>query len=185
MIATQAWVRFGARDYDPQAGRWTIKDPIRFLGGDTNLYGYVLNDPVNWIDPLGLQSSLTWGKAVSHYVSGGGQDMHVPINDIYPKGGLKSSDFSGPNNTVVIDTHGPAGNVTFYHKDGKIGAYPDPFDFDPKPWGVRDPNGLPYLKEISTRIGAWLPGKSYDIIFDGTVPVNEFESKVPVDGTCL
>jgi len=46
-------VRFGARDYDPETGRWTAKDPIRFNGGDTNLYGYVLNDPVNFIDPEG------------------------------------------------------------------------------------------------------------------------------------
>jgi RHS repeat-associated protein len=46
--------RFGARDYDAEAGRWTAKDPIRFAGGDTNLYGYVLNDPVNWVDPTGL-----------------------------------------------------------------------------------------------------------------------------------
>jgi RHS repeat-associated protein len=47
--------RFGARDYDAETGRWTAKDPIRFGGGDTNLYGYVLNDPVNWLDPLGLE----------------------------------------------------------------------------------------------------------------------------------
>jgi len=46
--------RFGARDYDAETGRWTIKDPIRFDGGDTNLYGYVLNDPVNFGDPEGL-----------------------------------------------------------------------------------------------------------------------------------
>ena len=46
-------VRFGARDYDAEAGRWMAKDPIRFEGGDTNLYGYVINDPVNFVDPLG------------------------------------------------------------------------------------------------------------------------------------
>jgi len=46
-------VRFGARDYDPGVGRWTNKDPIRFKGRDSNLYGYVANDPVNFIDPNG------------------------------------------------------------------------------------------------------------------------------------
>lgn len=46
-------VRFGMRDYDPDTGRWTAKDPIGFAGGDTDLYGYVLNDPVNLIDPTG------------------------------------------------------------------------------------------------------------------------------------
>ncbi|MGI0016041.1 MAG: RHS repeat-associated core domain-containing protein, partial [Nitrososphaera sp.] len=49
-------VRFGARDYDPETGRWTAKDPIRFEGGDANLYGYVLNDPVNLVDPKGTIS---------------------------------------------------------------------------------------------------------------------------------
>jgi len=48
-------VRFGARDYDAVTGRWTAKDPIGFAGGDTNLFGYVTNDPINWIDPFGLK----------------------------------------------------------------------------------------------------------------------------------
>ena len=47
-------VHFGARDYDPSVGRWISKDPILFGGGDSNLYGYVQNDPINWIDPSGL-----------------------------------------------------------------------------------------------------------------------------------
>ena len=50
-------VRFGYRDYDPDIGRWTAKDPIFFAGSDTDLYGYVLNDPINLIDPLGLEFS--------------------------------------------------------------------------------------------------------------------------------
>ncbi len=50
--------RFGARDYDAETGRWTAKDPILFEGGDTNLYGYVLQDPVNYFDPLGLLQGI-------------------------------------------------------------------------------------------------------------------------------
>jgi len=46
-------VRHGARDYDPETGRWTAKDPIRFRGLDTNLYGYVFNDPINTVDLTG------------------------------------------------------------------------------------------------------------------------------------
>lgn len=33
------------------------KDPILFAGGDTNLYGYVLQDPINLIDPSGLSGT--------------------------------------------------------------------------------------------------------------------------------
>ena len=46
-------VRFGYRDYDPDTGRWTAKDPIGFAGGDTDLFGYVQNDPVNFVDSTG------------------------------------------------------------------------------------------------------------------------------------
>lgn len=48
------FVRFGARDYDPRTGRWTVKDPILFYGGVTNLYSYVDGDPIDHLDPLGL-----------------------------------------------------------------------------------------------------------------------------------
>jgi hypothetical protein len=53
-------VRFGARDYEPETGRWTAKDPIRFGGGDANLYAYVGNNPINPIDPTG-ESELVFG----------------------------------------------------------------------------------------------------------------------------
>jgi RHS repeat-associated protein len=47
-------VRFGARDYDPQTGRWTSKDGLKDDGGDANFYGYVGGDPLNTVDPRGL-----------------------------------------------------------------------------------------------------------------------------------
>ncbi len=48
-------VHFGAREYDPETGRWTIKDPIGFGGGDSNLYTYIFNNPVVGRDPSGLK----------------------------------------------------------------------------------------------------------------------------------
>ncbi len=48
--------RFGARDYDPQVGRWTSKDPVRFDAG-TNHYAYANGDPVNATDPTGTQAA--------------------------------------------------------------------------------------------------------------------------------
>jgi len=69
-------VRFGYRDYDPDVGRWTAKDPILFAGGDPDLYGYCLNDPVNWVDPeglIGVDTVLRWlaKKAVAQVAEWG------------------------------------------------------------------------------------------------------------------
>ncbi len=41
------------RDYNTEIGRYKQADPIGLLGG-VNLFTYVGNNPVNWIDPLGL-----------------------------------------------------------------------------------------------------------------------------------
>jgi RHS repeat-associated protein len=51
-------IRFGARDYDPVEGRWTAADPIRFAGGDSNLYRYAGGDPINYADAHGTCVSL-------------------------------------------------------------------------------------------------------------------------------
>jgi RHS repeat-associated protein len=53
-------VRFGARDYDPEIGRWLAKDPILFEGEDTNLYGYALVDPISFFDPMGNICGPGW-----------------------------------------------------------------------------------------------------------------------------
>jgi RHS repeat-associated protein len=41
------------RAYSPTLGRWISRDPLGERAG-INLYGYVFNNPVKWVDPLGL-----------------------------------------------------------------------------------------------------------------------------------
>jgi RHS repeat-associated protein len=68
-------VRFGFRDYDPDTGRWTAKDPIGFAGGDSDLYGYCIDDPVNGIDPEGLYSWLDFGDDAANFSAGFGDTI--------------------------------------------------------------------------------------------------------------
>jgi len=44
---------YRARYYDVEAGRFIQSAPIGFGGGDTNLYAYVVNNPINLYDPSG------------------------------------------------------------------------------------------------------------------------------------
>ena len=45
---------YGARLYDPALCRWTTMDPVSEMYHDVNPYAYCGNNPVNLIDPLGL-----------------------------------------------------------------------------------------------------------------------------------
>ena len=44
---------YRARYYDPQTGRFISEDPVKFEGGP-NFYVYTENNPINRIDPFGL-----------------------------------------------------------------------------------------------------------------------------------
>jgi RHS repeat-associated protein len=50
------------RIYWPELGRFLQTDPIRFEAGDVNLYRYVFNNSVNWVDPEGLQGARKVGR---------------------------------------------------------------------------------------------------------------------------
>jgi RHS repeat-associated protein len=88
---------YRARYYDPRAGRFISKDPIGFAAPDvnlyryvdivgephfeTNLYRYAGNNPVNFVDPLGL-----WSITLERYLPGFGWG-----------GGITSGRNPGPN----------------------------------------------------------------------------------------
>lgn len=55
---------YGYRYYSPSMGRWLNRDPIEENGG-VNLYAFVQNDPVNFVDLLGLE--IISAKADFHY----------------------------------------------------------------------------------------------------------------------
>jgi len=51
--AALGMVKYEYRDYLPILGKWMEKDPIGEKGG-LNLYGFVRNNSINAVDPLGL-----------------------------------------------------------------------------------------------------------------------------------
>ena len=101
--------RFGLRDYDAQIGRWTAKDTIlNYPDEQINLYAYVVNDPVNWVDPWGL--------------------MKLPSDPSgLPPGWTPDPAHKDPNGQRFRD---PSGRPLDWHP-GQPGA-------DPKTWKGRD-----------------------------------------------
>ncbi len=56
---------FGARYYSPALARWLTPDSLGKLDGP-NLYAYVRNNPINWVDPFGLFGlGVTAGETVT------------------------------------------------------------------------------------------------------------------------
>jgi len=77
-------VRFGARDYDAETGRWVSKDPIGLAGG-LNTSAYVKNDPVNRIDPTGrdtlFQMAWNWWNSLAPDKPNGSGDSSSSSGD--------------------------------------------------------------------------------------------------------
>lgn len=79
------------RQYDASTGRFITRDPLGFAGGDTNLYGYVLSDPINFVDPVGLYR-------ISNVGGGGGGEI----------GGVAPGSAVGPTAGIAIGATGVA-----------------------------------------------------------------------------
>ncbi|MCB0367754.1 MAG: RHS repeat-associated core domain-containing protein, partial [Bdellovibrionales bacterium] len=92
-------VRFGARDYMAEVGRWTLMDSSLFTDG-LGLYHYVSQDPINYIDISGYNKrfpgpnltnaggtiGIGGGRGGGYTVTprttrGGGRGVRVNFND--------------------------------------------------------------------------------------------------------
>jgi len=62
-----ALYHYRARAYSPTLGRFLQTDPIDFDAGDVNLFRYVGNNPMNWVDPLGLRRGTTYDLCRTDY----------------------------------------------------------------------------------------------------------------------
>jgi RHS repeat-associated protein len=89
---------YRARYYDPKIGRFLQEDPV----WDVNLYPYVGNNPLNWVDPWGLtQEDIDNALGTVQETQ---TDLNVPDN-VYtiPMPGEGSGITNPFNNTVSIN----------------------------------------------------------------------------------
>ena len=66
-LDTSVGLHLRAREYDPETAQFLTVDPLDGLPGlpvETSPYHYANNDPVNWVDPMGL-SAMTDGMLTS------------------------------------------------------------------------------------------------------------------------
>lgn len=139
--------RFGARDYDGEAGRWTAKDPILFGGGSVGLYGYVGGDPLSFVDPTGLLHGIpiedvsilrpqpqppvndpcvqkyllaNYGDALNKAINFGNLQQYLPVANPDAYGAWKEGMTIGAEKAFIAKGPGIAGNALMRANPGNL-----------------------------------------------------------------
>lgn len=88
---------YGFRDYSPNNARFTTVDPIR---DGSNWFSYVVNDPVNYVDPLGLSTS---DRGSSPKFNSGMFGQNVGGNFSTSNGWVIGNGFAIPQSGATLD----------------------------------------------------------------------------------
>ena len=82
---------YGFRFYDPTLQRWLNRDPI-FESGGINLYGFVGNNPMMFVDPYGeAWYDWRWIDTAANFCAGAADDLTFGASDRL-RGGLGWND---------------------------------------------------------------------------------------------
>jgi RHS repeat-associated protein len=148
------------------------------------------------------KTKLSASAALAHYLGGSGSRIQTGFYQLAPKieardftaikNAIEQARESGREVTLFVSSTRPYlttgfnskitfGSVTLqidglavarstgsYNFSGALTARNDIYDFDPKPLGIRS-----FPAEMSTRFGAALPGKPYEIEFVGKTLIDE------------
>lgn len=88
---------YGVRLYDPAIARWNVIDPMAENHYDTNPYHYVLNNPMLYMDYMGLDTTYNGNNMTDedwHKYKSGSDD--IDLNEVTIRG-TKNSPGSGSN----------------------------------------------------------------------------------------
>ncbi|RMF56199.1 MAG: hypothetical protein D6748_14035 [Calditrichaeota bacterium] len=156
-------VRFGARDYFPECGRWSSKDRLLLWGGQSCLYVYSTNDPINLTDIYGLDWILDFANwldssGVSDFVTGFEDALSFGITSaarklLGIKGGLNPCSNTYKIGSIVGQLYGLALNgAKVSVSAARFGKLPISSLFGDPRWGLEGWGIAPW---VDLKYGVW------------------------------
>ncbi|MBK6813699.1 MAG: hypothetical protein IPG81_33410 [Sandaracinaceae bacterium] len=130
-------VRFGVRDYDADAGRWTAPEPLGFAA-EASWYRYAAGDPVNFVDPNGLRhyparDVMRLMQSIYHAYRNAlpGTDFFIlyglhcgaSVLDFYGNGATDTFEVPGRGTMTARDFGNYIAGYSGYYAGGDFGAY--------------------------------------------------------------
>ena len=116
------WQDYGARRYDNTLGRWMSIDPLAEKYETASPFNYVLNNPVNAIDPDGrlviFVNGLLFKQALGHKTTGFSRGKYVGHYAYPPPRNLWRNEPTMFDQSITTDPGGYWGNI-----DNTIGDY--------------------------------------------------------------